>query len=614
MCGIAGVINYQENMLSTLQLALKHRGPDAQTVYREKNVALVHTRLAIQDVDHGIQPFFYKNYAIIFNGEIYNHQVLRQSLTEFSFQTESDTETLLYLFIKFRYEMFTLIDGMFAFCIYDKLNNKIILAKDRAGKKPLYFHKTNRAFFFASELNALKLITPLEPSHEAIQTYLKTGVMWRPHTAYQEVYKLDAASYLEINTKNLSFQIKSYFNFLAYFQSSSSPLKFAQAVDKLNDYLKQSVADRIAASDVEVGVFLSGGIDSNLIAALAAQIKPGIKTFTVKFSGMYDESVLAKLAAKKYQTTHIELNIDSHIKQDIEKILLSYGEPFMDSSAIPSYYVSQEAAKHVKVVLSGDGADELFAGYRRYVPAMYSFATYLSFLTPLLKILPHPTHKKSVYNYFYRLLTTARKQNLDYYLSTTTDIFEDVLSIDNNPVTANLAEFVQSIFSNSTLSSLKKMLYIDFNVLLFCDLLVKMDIASMAHSLEVRSPFLAKNLLEFAPGLPDEYKIKNFKTKFILRKLAERYLPTQLINQPKRGFEVPLKHWVDNDLREPIFDRLQPGSYATNYIPYALIGPLLAKKLNISPEKRAKILWSLYCLEVWYANEKTERSRVSNYI
>ncbi len=605
MCGIAGIINNHHIDVHKLLLALKHRGPDDQTIYRHNQVVLLHTRLAIQDIQNGQQPFHFGDYSIVFNGEIYNHLELRAKLANFTFQTNADTETLLYLFIKYQYKMFDLIDGMYALCIFDKKNNKLILARDRAGKKPLYYFQDDNNFIFASELNAIKAVKDLEIDSDSIHCYLRTGLIWRPNTAYRHVYKLEPASYLILNVDTLQSEQHKHFDMLHYYQNNSqTPSTLQDVLQQTESCLKKSIANRITASDVEVGVFLSGGIDSNLIAAMASHIKPNIKTFTVKFDGVYDESFLAKLTAEKYQTHHIELNISNDLKNDVEKILLSYGEPFMDSSAIPSYYVAKEASKYVKVILSGDGADELFAGYRRYVPAAYNLMKYVKFISPLVNYFPKPHTKQSYYNYFHRLTAMANKQGLDFYLSATSDVFEDVWTFLPNKITNDLGEFITNVSKNRSLSTLKKMLYTDFSVILFCDLLVKMDIASMAHSLEVRSPFLSKYLLELAPGLPDKYKINRFKTKYILRKLAEQYLPSEIVNQPKRGFEVPLKKWVDDELRDGIHDHLSAGCYAENYMNKKFIHDLLAKKIDVSAEKRAKMLWSLYCLETWYRNEK----------
>lgn len=608
MCGIAGVINYKNIDLNKIANALYHRGPDKQTVYTHDNVGLIHTRLAIQDIQNGTQPFHHENYSIVFNGEIYNHQNLRSLLPEFVFKTSSDTETLLYLFIKFGLKTFDYVDGMYAFCIYDKNKNILTFARDRAGKKPLYYTICNNVFVFASEINAVKAVVPLNVDDDSIHTYLRVGMMISPHTPYTNLQELEAGTVMTVSTDSLDIKKVKYFDILEHYTSHEfKDFDKNQALIELDKRLTQSVSDRLDASDVEVGVFLSGGIDSNLIAAIAAQKKKNLKTFTVKFTDGYDESILAKLTAEKYATQHTELTISPNLKDDIEKILLQYGEPFMDSSAVPSYYVSREAAKHVKVVLGGDGADELFAGYRRYVPAKHRMHHYMSLLSPLTNVLPKAKNKQSLYNYIYRLLTMSKKKGIEYYLSSTTDIFEDIFKIQPNVYFDSLSEFINNTFKNKKISMLNKMLYADFSIILFCDLLVKMDIASMAHSLEVRSPFLSKHMLEFAPSLPDHLKINKFTTKYLLRELAKKYLPDQLIHQPKRGFEVPLKKWVNEDLKDNINSHLSNGCYVEKYIPAKNIQDLVNRKISVAEDKRAKMIWSLYCLEVWLKNDSKNR-------
>lgn len=372
--------------------------------------------------------------------------------------------------------------------------------------------------------------------------------------------------------------------------------------------LHRSIRRRLESSDLEVGCFLSGGIDSGLVTAIASSMKPDLKTFTVSFAGEYNEAPLAKLVADKYQTKHKEIRISfDHLSNDIEKILCNYGEPYFDSSAIPSYYVSQEAKKHLTVILNGDGADELFAGYRRYVPfSKYDFfkanffvrASALAFR----KIMPASGNKKSTYNFIYRLASFASKSNLETYLSAGLDIIEEYeqhirAGFDYlQPLRNDFQEIV-----STPMSGLKKIMNMDFDTNLFSDLLVKMDIATMAHSLEGRSPFLGKELLEYAPGLPDSYKIHGSSTKFLLRKLAAQYLPETIINQPKRGFEIPLKNWVNHELKDIIHDYVgAPSAFNRNLLDPAFTEKLLQDQSNVPAEKRAKILWTLFCLEVWY--------------
>ncbi|MDD3324189.1 MAG: asparagine synthase (glutamine-hydrolyzing) [Sulfurospirillaceae bacterium] len=598
MCGIAGSINGSfvgEKVLASLF----HRGPDAQSKMAYNNITLYHTRLSIQDVVHGGQPFCIGNCTIVFNGEIYNHQELRQAyLSDCCFQTSSDTETLLYMYIKYKEKMFDFLDGMFAFAILDKTSNTLFLARDRAGKKPLYVYHENNVLFFASELNAIKnAISRLSVDEKNIQFYLRSGFFYKQNTPYENVFEVENGTFWEIDLDTLKVKKERYFDMLnLYLQNQNIGLK--EGLFLVEEALKKSVKDRLLSSDLEVGAFLSGGIDSSLIVACASEYRSNLKTFTVKFEGAFDESHLALLTAQKYGTKHTQIDISMNLKNDIETILTSYGEPFFDSSAIPSYYVAQEAKKHLTVILNGDGADELFGGYRRYVPlanGWIGFAKHLSFLT---NILPKPHDKKSLYNYAYRLLSMSKKKGMDFYLSATNDIFEDVYSFEKSERFDEADVFIRSVFDKPT-DDLSKMLYLDYSLLLFGDLLVKMDIATMAHSLEGRSPFLSKYMLSLTPTLSSTCKIKGKETKSLLRTLAKKYLPPELINQPKRGFEVPLKKWVEDDLKEPIFDALSGRSYSSSFIDKNFIDALLANKVNVSAEKRAKMLWCMYCLEVW---------------
>ncbi len=595
MCGIAGAINYQNFNLKAIENSLYHRGPNEQSNYIDNNIALIHTRLSIQDIVHGQQPFHYKNYSIVFNVEIYNHIELREDLKEFNFQTTSDTETLLYMYIKYKEKIFEKLDGMFVFAILDKDSNKLILARDRAGKKPLYLYKDENSLLFASELNSIKAgVNQLSINETAIESYLRCGFFFNTFTPYDNVTTIKAGHYYSIDIDSLDIKEQQYFDIQRYYKEPSI-LTFDESLEQIDSILHKSVKDRLESSDLEVGAFLSGGIDSSLVVAMASKYKEKLKTFTVKFDGAFDESYLAKLTAKKYGTEHYELPISMNLKDDIETILANYGQPFMDSSAIPSYYVSKEAKKHVTVILNGDGADEIFGGYRRYVPTangLIDIAAKFSFLT---NVLPKPHNKKSLYNYGYRLLSMAKKEGLDFYLSSTNDIFEDEYRFKPNSINEQMDQYIKSI----DLEPLSKMLYLDFNMILFSDLLIKMDIATMSQSLEGRSPFLSKYILEFAPTLKNEYKIKGKSTKYILRELAQKYIPDELISQPKRGFEVPLKKWVENDLKENIYDTLKSDSYSACFIDKKFIKGLLGNTINVSSEKRAKMLWTMYCLEVW---------------
>lgn len=608
MCGLAGSVDFPLHF-ERMRAALQHRGPDDQTIFQADNVQLFHARLSIVDKAGGVQPMHHRNrYSIVFNGEIYNHNELRKQ-HNLNGQTHSDTETILLLFERFGTDCLQELDGMFVFAIYDEQEKSLFIARDRAGKKPLYLFNDGKKILFASELNALRSQLKLELNKDNFYHYLRLGVFYRELTPYQQVTEMPAGSWMKIHCRNREIQSERWWNVHDYYRKPQT-YSFEEALTETNTRLQQSVRRRLESSDLEVGAFLSGGIDSGLVTAIASQLHPKIKTFTVSFEGAYDEAPLAKLVADRYQTDHTEIRISfRNLQNDIEKILCNYGEPFFDSSAIPSYYVSQEAKKYLTVILNGDGADELFGGYRRYVPfARYDFfqsnGLIRSGASLLNKLLPAAHDKKSTFNFITRLTGLASKKDLEVYLSAGLDIIE---GFENNIRSAE--DYLLPLrndfrrLNRSGLSGLKKIMNMDFDTNLFSDLLVKMDIATMAHSLEGRSPFLGKELLEFAPGLPDAYKIKGGQTKVLLRALAKQYLPESLIHQPKRGFEVPLKSWVNNELKPMIQDYLTAsGTLHRELIDHSFLQQLLADKINISAEKRAKIIWTIFCMEVWYRN------------
>jgi len=617
MCGIFGTLNLAvSNRASEIFSGLYHRGPNARGLSLEDNVELFHTRLSIQDLNvTGRQPMHHHGLTIVFNGEIYNHMELRK---EYGIHAESnsDTKTLLMLFELMGMRMLDKLDGMFAFAIYDQFRNELFLARDRAGKKPLYLFNQGNGFAFSSELNILNQMFRPGIDYSSLSAYLYLGYHYRKATPYNSVRELENGHYLKIDTRSgKQTQIK-WFDMSSCYQVKNR-LSYEESIDELDRKLKLSVNRRIDSSDLEIGSFLSGGIDSGLITAMAALHKPSLKTFTVRIDGSYDESPLALQVAQKYKTQHTVVDISfSDLQNNIEQILINYGEPYCDNSAIPSYYVAKAAKKYVNVVLNGDGADELFGGYRRYVPFKYfdflNSGNFSRISAQILSgVLPTAHEKKSSYNYIYRLLKFASYNDvLKTYSAATSDImvgYEDQFLID--PDLDDINDDLRKI-NQLNLSPLKKLLLMDFQTILFSGLLPKMDIATMAHSLEGRSPFLSKELLEFAPGLSDDYKINGLNTKYILRDLSRKYLPNDLISQPKRGFEIPLKNWVDNQLKGIINDYLlSVDTIYPSIIRKNFVLDLINRRVKISDEKRAKILFDVFALEVWYKN--ISRSKLS---
>ncbi|MBL0274378.1 MAG: asparagine synthase (glutamine-hydrolyzing) [Chitinophagaceae bacterium] len=605
MCGIAGSVNFRLDIPS-LTRDLFHRGPDEQTTFEEGNLQLHHHRLAILDIAGGHQPMHLDHLTIIFNGEIYNHLEVRKKYN-LSCHTKSDTETILQAYAKMGPDCLQEFDGMFAIAIYDRKRNALFLARDRAGKKPLYYYCDGKSFVFASELNSLQRQVKTSINEEHVQQYIRMGYFYKSSTPYKNIFELPAGSYAFVDINAPAAVITKWWDIHTYYQVKSTDT-FETALQSTDNYLHEAVRRRVESSDLEVGSFLSGGIDSGIVSAIAKEYNSTLKTFTVSFEGAYDEAPLAKLVADKYQTDHHEIRISyNNLRDDVEKILANYGEPFMDSSAIPSYYVSREAKKHLTVILNGDGGDELFGGYRRYVP----FARY-DFFKPgfLIKntaavlhtILPVPQNKRSKYNYLYRLTDFARKQSLPTYLSATIDSFDgfEKYLVKNDAALQQVRNDFETI-NNSSLTGLQKIMNLDFDNLLAGDLLVKMDIATMAHSLEGRSPLLCKDLLEYIPSLSDKYKINGRQTKYLLRELAKKYLPAELINQPKRGFEIPLKKWMDNELKDVVASYiLSKNAFCHQFVTPSFVEDCWNRKINTGDEKRAKMLWTLFALEVWY--------------
>lgn len=608
MCGIFGTINYEIPVdQQEIFQGLWHRGPDEQDLQSIDNLHLYHTRLAIQDLSPlGKQPMEYNGLMIVFNGEIYNHLELREKYGLES-ASNSDTRTILMMYELMGMKMLEEFDGMFAFALYDLKNRMLYLARDRAGKKPLFIYRKGNTWMFSSELNILSQIAKPEIDYAALSDYLYLGYHYRKSTPYLHVSELENGHYLKLDPQKMKEQDVTWFNMQEGYKQESK-LNHEDSIAQLDQLLQLAVHRRMDSSDLDVGSFLSGGIDSGLVTAIAAKHAKRLNTFTVRVPGSYDESGLAAKVAKSYGTNHTVVDIDfSNLQDDIETILSGHGEPNCDNSAIPSYYVAKAAKQHTTVVLNGDGADELFGGYRRYVPFRH-----LDFFQPnnltkisakiLAGILPIANEKQSYYTYLYRLLKFASYTDVvKIYCSASSDLFvgfEDQFL--RRPLMKEISSDLLAI-NKLPLSALNKILLMDFQSMLFSRLLPKMDTATMAHSLEGRSPFLSKELLDFAPGLPDHFKIHNVTTKSILRDLAVNYLPEELINQPKRGFEIPLRKWVDEELKTVINDYLlAKDTLYSRIIKRSFIEDLIAKKIRVSDERRAKMLFCVFGLEVWY--------------
>lgn len=608
MCGIYG----QNFPISTarkelLERSLFHRGPDAQQVENCGEAGFFHSRLSIIDAAGGSQPMHRGDLMIVYNGEIYNHKELRQQF-HLQCETRSDTETILALYEKLGAGMLPLLDGMFAFCIYHKPSHKILLARDRLGEKPLYYYLKDAVFAFGSELNTLAVNFPLEVDEQAIPEFLAKGWIGPHHTVYKNTWSLPPGALLEVADfmepiGNLSpvqwWQAETDIQE----REGGGTVKISEQEweIQLHKALDTSVKRRVEASDLPVGCFLSGGLDSGIVTALASKYASKLHTFTFSFDGMWDETDAAALVAKKYETVHtsIRLHYDS-LPNDIGKILLPYGQPFADDSAIPSYYIAREAKEFVTVVLNGDGGDEIFGGYRRYVPSQWPglIRSSLRMASAILPSLPAPSSKMSYYNYAYRLLRMQQKVDYKRYLAATTDLlWEKDWGLKNEMDMS----WLQEIMQEPGLSPLQRVRLLDYNGLLPEVLLPKIDIATMQHSLESRTVFLAPEVLSASAAMPDDLLVSGPETKRILRKLASKLLPASIATAPKRGFEPPLDHIVDIELGDMIRDYLlQTSCSMKDLLSQQVISEIFNRKAKMSPDRRSRILYAMFALEFWY--------------
>jgi asparagine synthase (glutamine-hydrolysing) len=603
MCGIAGSVHYPLS-IGQVSALLAHRGPDEQQGWQDETVHLINTRLAIQGLgEDGRQPMHLQRYVIVFNGEIYNHRELREKY-QLTCAGNSDTETILHLYRAIGKRMLAELDGMFAFCLYDREAGTLWMARDRCGEKPFYYYTHNDVLVFASELKALTALVKVNIDDQKISNFLAIGYLVGDQTPYREVRQLPAGHEAEYEIASGRLAVAPWCSRFDDFNQRPFEGAFQDGLEEADRLLNLSVKRRVRTSEREVGTFLSGGIDSGLMAAYAARHVTRLRTFTMAVDWLFDESPLAREVSNHLGTNHQEIHIGlNDLANDIETIFLNYGEPMVDDSIIPSYYVAREAARHVPVVLTGDGGDELFGGYRRYVP--FSKIDFLSnrmraVVAPLHRFMPFPRNKMHHYNYAYRFIGLLAKEWVEVYFAATLDLLHDFHEafqvLPDYTAYSHLIEPVVDL----KWAGLQKIMYLDNMTLLPEVLLKKMDIATMAHSLESRAPFLSAELLPFSAQLPVSWKIKGTKTKYLLRQLAQKHLPHHISQQPKRGFEIPLQQWVDNQLKTVIRDHLSPSTaYVKQIMTPAFVDHLLRDKNEFNPEKRAKALFALLSVEIW---------------
>lgn len=627
MCGIAGIValtdrgRQQVSKLRKSIRTLQSRGPDDEGIYLCDEMGLAQRRLAIIDTSAAAnQPMWdkAKRYTIIFNGEIFNYQQLRNQYFSAEEQqqlhTTSDTEILLELFIKQGEKCLPLLEGFFVFVIYDTLSKELFIARDRFGKKPLNFFIDDDRFIFASEIKALyDFGIPRELNYEALRLYLQLGYIPQPLSMLKHVRKLEPGARLILKGKDI--EEKKWYQLTPSYNYKNAP-SYEQAQKELVALLEEAVVKRLI-SDVPLGAFLSGGIDSSVIVALASRHQKSLNTFSIGFKGeqYFDETHFAELVAAKFKTNHatFRLGFDDYLSH-IYDVLNYFDEPFADSASLPQFILCMETRKHATVAISGDGGDEVFAGYNKHyaewVARKKSLAgSIVRMGYPIWKMMPKSRNNRfsDLFRQLHRYAEGAGLSARDRYwhwASTFSDGEIDKLIANatsqkiNNPIIDSVKEKYLSTINDDFNSVLKT----DLDLVLISDMLVKVDLMSMANSVEVRCPFLDHHVVEFAFSLPSDYKINKAGRKKIVKDAFRNILPPEIYNRGKRGFEIPMLKWFREELHTYIFDDLldekfvkEQGIFNTDYI------NCMKKQLySNAPGHIVEQLWVLIVFQHWY--------------
>ena len=650
MCGIAGIWDFNNgtsrNVLvqevSAMGDRLKSRGPDSSGYWvdEEIGIALSHRRLAIQDLSkNGNQPYFSKSgrYVVIFNGEIYNHKLLRQELSKTTYEnypwkSNSDTETILACIESWGFKSaLDKFSGMFAFALFDRKNRSIFLVRDRFGEKPLYYgfknlnNRNKKSFLFASDLNAFRVLKgyQININKFAFESYINQGFISAPLTIEDGINQLMPGHYLEIKYEDIGNLESANLGPIKWWD----PLEVSQhnlninisdekfIINKVKNTLLRSVKEK-KISDVPIGVFLSSGVDSSLICSLLAQTsKEPINSFTISFPDNnqgelgFDEGPDAKLIASHLGTNHNEVALSS---SDLINLIPSlsniYSEPFADSSQIPTHLICREASKNdLKVVLSGDGADELFGGYNRHylIPKIYRIFKHVPYsmrflLSTLLINLPNRNRGLSKQKIQKLSKSILYADNLEAIYNSLTYELNQLSCLINREVINNNKEKFQILPTAS--STAERIMLADIKNYLHSDILVKTDRASMATSLEVRAPFLDHRVAELAWSIPLSLKIRNSNTKWILRKILNNYLPKTLINKNKKGFAIPINNWLRGPLKNWASDLLSESLIKKQgYLNSDMVSNIMKSHLNGDQDNYSQ-LWTILMWQSWLSD------------
>lgn len=613
MCGIIGhirlnnddKIHISDSSINHVLKEIKHRGPDNQSFTHIKSGFLAHARLSIIDTNEvANQPMSDPTgrWTIIFNGEIYNYQLLKKELINegISFTTSSDTEVLLQLLIKHGEAALNKLNGFFAFCFYDSVEDTYLIARDRFGIKPLVYHKSSNEFYFASELRSLvSLGIKKKICKNALANYFRFNYIPAPETIFENTYKLLPGHCIIISKGQL--KEKSYYSF---YPREKSIDNFETACKNVKKLLEKSVTQRLV-SDVPIGSFLSGGVDSSIIASIASKYHTNINTFSIGFQDepYFDETKYAEKVAKHIHSDHSTFKLtNNEIYANLEDIIHSIDEPMADSSAINVFILSKFTKKKVTVALSGDGADELFSGYNKHHALFWAGEKNL---------------KNSLINTFgsFANFFPQSRQNKWGNIARQIKKYHSGLKLTNEERYLSWASFmkyskVERLVHQKPIYQLPKnpttdfndYLYMDFNLVLPNDMLRKVDMMSMANSLEVRTPFLDHELVEYVFSLPASYKINSTDKKIILKTAFKDDLPADIFNRKKHGFEVPLLKWFQHELKEELKEVVfnKDKIIEQNLLNWDVIQEIEKDLSTSNPKDAVMETWALYVFQKWY--------------
>ncbi|WP_272972283.1 asparagine synthase (glutamine-hydrolyzing) [Alteromonas australica] len=621
MCGIAGfsLFNHQEGgqaSLTSMHEAIHHRGPDASGTYLDEHIGLCHRRLSILDLSEaGNQPMFSAdgNLVIVFNGEIYNFLELRAELEAegVQFKSHTDTEVILALYAREGTQCLGKLNGMFAFALWDKTKQELFIARDRLGKKPLYYFSHNGRFAFGSEIKAILALEniPREIRLDAVYDFFAYQYVPDPKSIFKHIHKLPPAHYLLLNKDG--FSISEYWD-LSFKNTSRDSEETHKA--QLKGLLEKVTKQRMV-SDVPLGAFLSGGVDSSGVVAMMAQAsETPVKTCTIGFDNKdFNEADFAREIAEKYKTEHHEYTVHQNVADRLEHIVSFFDEPFADPSLVPTFFVSELARKAVTVALAGDGGDEMFAGYEKYsvddienkLRNKFPEAVRKSIFPSLGKFagkIPGTVGKKAK-----SLLTSlSHDPAMGFYITNsmmTDDMWQSLVKTE---VTEQLGDYHPSQYTLEMYNKadgpdhLSKILYTDIKTYMTGDILVKVDRMSMANSLEVRAPILDYQVAEFAATLPSSQKYRNGEKKYLLKEVFKPFIPDSLLYRKKMGFSTPLDEWFRGELKELFESRLIGAQLGLKDIFESGVIEKLWKEHQTRKGDHGIVLWSMLMYQMWF--------------